>query len=63
MRVWVVGLFKDPTLMGVFSLPPPNVTSINMISTHFDPWVIPPVDQVDSWGEVMSLSPFELNYV
>jgi len=57
------GVFKYPALMGNFSLPPPSVASINMISTHFDPWVIRPFDQVDSWGEVMPLSPAELNYV
>jgi len=38
------GLFKDPALMGVFSLPPPNIAPINMISIRSDPWVIPPVD-------------------
>lgn len=56
-------LFKDLALMGVFSLPPPNVTSINTISINIDPWVIPPIDQADSWGVVMPLSPVELNYV
>lgn len=52
-----VGIFKDPTLMGVFSLSPPNITPINMISVHFDPWILPPTDQVESWGDVMPLSP------
>jgi len=56
-----VGLFKYLALMGVFSHPPPNITSVNMISINLDPWVVPPVDQVDSWGE--PLSPVELNYV
>ena len=55
--------FKDPALMGVFSLPPPIVTPINMISIRSDPWVLPPTDQVESWGNEMSLSPTELNYV
>eukprot|EP00253_Pinus_taeda_P029891 PITA_29891 len=39
------GLFKDPTLMGVFSLPPPNIASINMIFVRSDAWVLPPLDQ------------------
>lgn len=56
-------LFKDPALMSDFSLPHSNVTSINMISFNIDPWVIPPVNQVDSWDEVMSLNLAELNYV
>ena len=34
------GLFKDSALMGNFTLPPPNVTSINMISVSMDPWII-----------------------
>jgi len=56
-------LFKYPALMGVFSLPPPNITPINMISVRSDPWVLPPVDQIESWGDEMPLSPAELNYV
>jgi len=57
------GLFKDPALMGVFSLPPPNIAPINMISVRSDPCVLPPTDQVESWGDEMLLSPAELNYV
>ena len=57
------GLFKDPALMGVFSLPPPNLTSISMISVRSDPWVLPPIAQIESWGEEMPLSPTELNYI
>ena len=56
-------LFKDPSLMGVFPLPPPNVASINMITVRSDPWILPPTDQVESWGDEMPLSPAELNYV
>jgi len=33
-----------------------------MISVKSDPWVIPPPDQVDSWGNVMLLSSVEINY-
>jgi hypothetical protein len=47
-----VGMFKDSSLMGTFTLPPPppssNVAPINMISSFtsgslgsFDPWVVP----------------------
>jgi hypothetical protein len=46
------GMFKDPSLMGIFPLPPPSptatITPINMISSStsgslgsFDPWVVP----------------------
>jgi len=34
-----------------------------MISIKSDPWVIPSPDLVDTWGEVMPLSPVEINYV
>ena len=57
------GLFKDPALMGVFPLEPPNLTPINMISMRSDPWVLPPANQIESWGDMMSLSPAKLNYV
>jgi len=56
-------LFKDPPLMGVFPLPPPNLASINMISVRFDSWVLPPANQIESWGDRMPLSPAELNYI
>lgn len=39
--------FKDPTLMGVFSLPPPNLTPINMIYMRSDLWVLPPANQMN----------------
>ena len=57
------GLFKDPTLMGVFPLPPSNLAPINMIYVRSDPWVLPLTNQEDSWGDMMPLSPAELNYV
>ncbi len=47
------GLFKEPALMGVFSLPPPNLASISMISVRSDPWTLPCIDQIESWGEEM----------
>lgn len=57
------GFFKDPVLMGIFPLPPLHVASVIMISVKYDPWVIPPSDQVDAWGDSMPLSPTEINYV
>ena len=57
------GLFKDPSLMGVFPLPPLNLAPVNMISVRSDPWVLPPLNQEDSWGDMMPLSPTELNYI
>lgn len=29
----------------------------------FDPWVIPALDLVDAWHEVIPLSPTEVNYM
>jgi len=58
-----VGLFKDFSLMENFPLPPPHVASVNMISVKSDPWVIPSLDLVDTWGEVMPLSLAEVNYM
>jgi len=31
------GIFKDSSLMGIFPLPPPHVSFVNMISIKFDP--------------------------
>ena len=62
------GLFKDPCLMGVFPPPVPDtiVTPINMISSigiHMgDPWVLPNMSEVESYGNTMSLSSAELSY-
>jgi hypothetical protein len=70
-----VGLLKDSSLMGTFSIPPPpnipspNVASINMISTmprellvSTDPWIVPdPGDHV-RFGNIMPLSPIESDY-
>lgn len=53
------GIFKDSSLMGTFTLPPPHVHSVKMIS---DPWIIPSEDQIESFNIVMPLSPLELNY-
>ena len=57
------GLFKYSTLVDIFSLPPPHVASVNMISVKSDPWVITASDLVDTWGEVMPFSPAEVNYM
>lgn len=56
-------LFKYVSLMGIFLLPPPHVASIKIISVKSYPWVIPSLDLVDTWGEVMPLSPAKINYV
>lgn len=55
--------FKDPTLMGIFPLPPLNVSFVIMILVKYDPWFIPPPNHIDSWGDVMPFSPTEINYV
>lgn len=48
--------------MRTFSLPPPHVASINMISTSYDPWIVPSLDQVDYFDDVMFLNPIEQAY-
>ena len=66
-----VGLVKNSTLMGTFSMPPPNVprtiSNINMISSSTipfdDTWVVPSESKMDSFNGEMSLSPFEMAYV
>lgn len=57
-----VGLFKDSALMGTFTLPPPNVHLVNMISNSTNPWIIPTEDKNDSFSDAMPLSPLEINY-
>lgn len=54
-------IFKYHALMSIFPLPSPHVASANMISVKSDPWVIPSLDLVDTWGKVMLLSP-NVNY-
>jgi len=58
-----VGLSKGFALMGVFALPPRHVTSVNMVSLKYDPWVIAAPDLVDAWGEVMPFSPTKVDYM
>ena len=65
-----VGLIKDSTLLGNFSLPPPNIknpiANINMITSSTisfaDPWIVPSESGLDSFDGLMPLSPFELAY-
>jgi hypothetical protein len=69
-----VGLLKDSTLMGTFPIPPPDVpppfvTSINMISTFVhktpashDPWIVPDPGDYLRYGKQMPLSPIESTY-
>jgi hypothetical protein len=63
-----VSLLKDSSLMGTFSIPPPDVphssvTSINMISTSIhgtpashNPWMVPDPDDHLRYGDEMPLS-------
>jgi len=63
-----VGLFKDPSLMGTFSLPwsatsaeIPHIETCNMISsTSSELMNIPNDSEVVRLGEIMPLSPIEL---
>ena len=62
------GLFKDPSLMGVFPLPIVDafVTPINMISSIGtfvgDPWILADLTEVETYGDTMSLSLAEKMY-
>jgi hypothetical protein len=70
----IVGLLKDSTLMGTFpirppDIPPPFVSSINMISTtihetseSYDPWVVPSSSDYLRYNNKMPLSLFESAY-
>jgi hypothetical protein len=69
-----VGILKDSSLMGTFPIrppdvPPPLVTSINMISTSvgeipksYDPWIVPSLEECLFYGDQILLSSFELTY-
>jgi hypothetical protein len=69
-----VGLLKDSTLMGTFpilppDIPPPFVTSINMISTFvskthksYNPWIVLSSGDYLRYNNRMPLSPIELTY-
>jgi hypothetical protein len=69
-----MGLLKDSTLMGTFPLPPPDipppfVTSINMISTSvheahesYDPWIVPNSGDYFRYGDRIPLSLVESTY-
>jgi hypothetical protein len=61
------GLFKDPCLMGVFPLSTPDIPKIAPVNMIFfvgsyDPWVLPCPLEIDSFGDIMPLSPTELSY-
>jgi hypothetical protein len=70
----LVGLLKDSTLMGTFPIPPPDipppfVSSINMISTivhetpeSYDPWIVPNPGDCLHYGDKMPLSLVESAY-
>ena len=57
-----MGLFKYSSLMGIFPLLPLNVATVNVISSRHDPWIVPNSDQLESFGDVMPLSPAEQMY-
>lgn len=57
-----VGLLIFFALMGIFTLPPLNVTLINMILVSIDRYIIPTLDQIDSFGDSMPLSPLEQDH-
>jgi hypothetical protein len=69
-----VGLLKNSSFMGTFPMPPPDVpppfvSSINMIlislgetSKSYDPWIIPLFNECLHYGDQMPLSPMELAY-
>jgi len=65
-----VGLVKDAGLLGTFPFPPINADSsfayIHMITSetmiYDDPWIIPSESEIDSFGDAMPLSPYELAY-
>lgn len=57
-----VGVFKDSALMGTFTLPPSNVTLIDMISVSMDPWIFPTPDRIGSFGDSMPLSSLDQYY-
>lgn len=64
-----VGLIKDSSLMGAFTLSTPTTTAINMISfmvqqSHesIDPWVVPDLFDIELLGDTMPLIPIEATY-
>ena len=65
-----VGLVKDAGLLGTFSFPPINASSsfvtIHMITSdtiiYDDSWIIPSESEIDSFGNSMPLSPYEISY-
>lgn len=65
-----VGLVKDAGLLGTFPFPPIN-TSSSFATTHMitsdtifydDPWIVPSESEIDSFGNSMPLSPYEIAY-
>lgn len=66
-----VGLLKDSTLMGNFTISPPNmphtIDNINMITsstiTFDDPLIVTLEYELDYYDNEMPLSPYELEYV
>jgi hypothetical protein len=63
-------VFKDSSLMGTFPLPAPDTTHIahiNIILSFtcgslepFDPWMVPPLEDVDKYGASISLTTVDI---
>jgi len=65
------GMFKYPSLMGIFLIPPPSSTTkvahINMISSFtsgslisFSPWMVPCLKDVESYGTSLPLNVIDI---
>jgi len=65
-----VGLVKDSGLLGTFHFlsinADPSFATIHMITSdniiYDDPWIVPSETEIDSFGNSMPLSPYELAY-
>jgi hypothetical protein len=65
-----IGMFKYPSLMGIFPLPTPDTTHIAPINMIFsstsgslgsvDPWVVPHPEDVDSYGASIPLTTVDI---
>jgi hypothetical protein len=64
------GIFKDPFLIGIFTLSSPHTTHITPINMFFlsiggflrsiDPWVVPHHEDVDSYGASILLTTIDI---
>lgn len=66
-------MFKYSSLLGTFTIPPPNTTieaPINMISSitsgshgSYDHWVVPSPTNVDYYGDEIPLTTVRITYL